>query len=322
MNNLLSVVNVGKKGTDGNVLEGINLEVRRYQNVVVAGETGSGKSTLLKVIAGLVQPDEGEVYFEGEKVIGADEQLVPGHPSIAYLSQHFDLQKFLRVEQVLEYANHLSEKEAASIFSVCRIDHLLHRKTDQLSGGEKQRIAIARLLITKPILLLLDEPYSNLDTVLKGILKSVIHDIGKKLRITCLLVSHDPDDTLPWANEIIVLKDGKVVQQGSAEVIYQQPINEYVAGLFGNYNVITPSLARLLGKPGLKQENLVRSEDIKVVKKHDVHKWKVDEIYFYGNRFELKLLYKEHVIHAAVHNKNIALGDWVDVRLKYPGKLK
>jgi ABC-type sugar transport system ATPase subunit len=316
------VINVGKQGTDGFVLEAINLEVRKYQNVVVAGETGSGKSTLLKIIAGLVQPDIGEVYFDGEKVKGADEQLVPGHPSIAYLSQHFDLQKFLRVEQVLEYANHLSDKEATAIFSVCRINHLLHRKTDQLSGGEKQRIAIARLLISKPKLLLLDEPYSNLDTVLKGILKSVIHDIGRKLRITCVLVSHDPDDTLPWANEVIVLKDGRIVQLGSAEAIYQQPVNGYVAGLFGAYNVIDPSVARILGKPGLKQSNLVRPEDIKVVRKQDLHKWKVEEIYFYGNRFELKLIHKEHILHASVHNKNISQGDWVDVRFKYPGKLK
>jgi len=322
MGYLLSVTNVRKRGTDSFVLDAINLEVRKYQNVVVAGETGSGKSTLLKIIAGLVQQDAGEVYFDGAKVKSADEQLVPGHPFIAYLSQHFDLQKFLRVEQVLEYANHLSDKEAAAIFSVCRIDHLLHRKTDQLSGGEKQRIAIARLLITKPKLLLLDEPYSNLDTVLKSILKSVIHDIGRKLRITCMLVSHDPDDTLPWADEIIVLKDGKIVQRGSAKDIYQQPINEYVAGLFGAYNVVTPSLAKVLGKPGLKQSNLVRPEDIRVVKKQGVHKWKVDDKYFYGNRFELRIMYKEHIILASVHNKNIAQGDWVDVRLKYPGKLK
>lgn len=322
MDTLLSVKEVGKSGTDGFVLDAITLEVKKYQNVVVAGETGSGKSTLLKIIAGLIQPDVGSVYFESEKVIGADEQLVPGHPAIAYLSQHFDLQKFLRVEQVLEYANHLSEKEAGAIFSVCRIDHLLHRKTDQLSGGEKQRIAIARLLITKPKLLLLDEPYSNLDTVLKRILKSVIHDIGRKLRITCMLVSHDPDDTLPWAHEMIVLKEGKVVQRGSAEEIYKQPVNEYVAGLFGDFNRIAPAVAKLVGRSGLKQSNLVRPEDIKVVKKQNLRKWKVDEILFYGNRFELKLVYKENIIHASVHNKNIEQGDWVDVRFKYPGKLK
>lgn len=313
---------MSKAGAEGFVLSEITLNIARFQKIAIAGETGSGKSTLLKIIAGLIQPDAGEIYFEGEKVKGPAEQLVAGHPSIAYLSQHFDLQKFLRVEQVLDYANHLSDKEAASVFSVCRIDHLLHRKTDELSGGEKQRIAIARLLISKPTLLLLDEPYSNLDTVLKGTLKSVIHDIGRKLRITCMLVSHDPDDTLPWADEILVLKEGNVVQHGKPEEIYQQPVSEYVAGLFGAYNIISPGLAKVLGKPGLKKDNLVRPEDFKVVSKPTARKWMVEEFNFCGNRYELKLVHKEFSIHASVHNKKIQQGDWVDVSFKYPGRIK
>jgi iron(III) transport system ATP-binding protein len=172
---------------------------------------------------------------------------VAGHPHVAYLSQQFDLPKFLRVEQVLDYVNSLSVNEAASIFSVCRIDHLLQRKTDQLSGGERQRIAIARLLVGRPTLLLLDEPFTNLDMVMKSLLKKVIDDIGKKLRITCIMVSHDPEDSLAWADEIMVLKNGKVIQQGTPHSIYREPVNEYVAGLFGAYNLITAGQQRILG---------------------------------------------------------------------------
>src|SRR5690606_10088497 len=100
--------------------------------------------------------------------------------------------------------NVLSDESAQIVFEVCRISHLLGRKTDQLSGGERQRIAIARLLVSAPDLLLLDEPYSNLDVAYKRILQDVIRDIGRKLKISCILVSHDPADTLSWASKILV----------------------------------------------------------------------------------------------------------------------
>jgi iron(III) transport system ATP-binding protein len=210
--------------------------------MAVAGETGSGKTSLLKTIAGLMPG--GRVFFEGQRVLGPLEKLIPGHPGIAYLSQQFELPQHLRIEQVLEYANELPEEEARELFRVCQIDHLMKRKTHQLSGGERQRIALAKLLIASPRLLLLDEPFSNLDMIHKEVLKSVIRDIGRKLDITCMLVSHDPLDTLSWADEILVLRDGKVVQQGPPMQVYQAPVDEYVAGLFGKYNLIDGRIVR------------------------------------------------------------------------------
>jgi len=208
----------------------------------IAGETGSGKTSLLKTIAGLMPG--GSVFFEEQRVLGPLEKLIPGHPGIAYLSQQFELPQHLRIEQVLEYANELPEEEAQELFRVCQIDHLMKRKTHQLSGGERQRIALAKLLIAAPRLLLLDEPFSNLDMIHKEVLKSVIRDIGRKLDITCMLVSHDPLDTLSWADEILVLRSGKVVQQGPPIQVYQAPVDEYVAGLFGKYNLIDGKIVR------------------------------------------------------------------------------
>src|SRR6187549_1219231 len=223
---ILKLSNVGKQIDNAWVVKDFSFTQKKNQKIVIAGETGSGKSTLLKMIGGLVQPDAGTIFFEDKTVEGPNEKLVAGHSEIAYLSQHFELPKFLRVEQVLEYANSLSAKESSSIYRICQINHLLQRKTDQLSGGEKQRIAIARLLISKPKLLLLDEPFSNLDMVLRDVLKSVIDSITRKLRITCMLVSHDTVDSLSWADEIVVMRDGTLVQQGSPEEIYKNPINE------------------------------------------------------------------------------------------------
>lgn len=317
---LATISHIGKATAVGFMLQDISFAISEFQKIAVAGETGSGKSTLLKIMAGLVQPDAGEVYFNNERVKGPDAQLVPGHPAIAYLSQHFDLQKFLRVEQVLQYANSISAKEAATIYSICRIDHLLQRKTDQLSGGEKQRIAIARLLISKPRLLLLDEPYSNLDMVVKSTLKQVINDIGKKLRITCVLVSHDPDDTLSWADEIIVLKEGKIVQQGVPEALYQHPINEYVAGLFGNYNILQPNLLKVLGIKGFPKGVLARPEHFRITKKRDHTGWRITEIRFHGNTHELTVANKQHTIHVSTTRTDFKLGDWVGITLRIPKK--
>lgn len=235
----LQVSKISKQQSGNWVLKDIDIIQQRFQKIAIAGETGSGKSTLLKIIAGLEQPDTGKILFEGKKVAGPLDTLIPGHPGIAYLSQHFELRNNYRVEELLEYANKLSEAEAEKLFTVCRIDHLVKRKVDQLSGGEKQRIALARLLVGSPKLLLLDEPFSNMDPGHKHILKSVLNDIGERLQITCILTSHDPMDTLSWADEIWVMRNGKIIQKDSPFDMYHHPSDEYCAGLFGSYNLFT-----------------------------------------------------------------------------------
>jgi putative spermidine/putrescine transport system ATP-binding protein len=291
---LLIVRGINKLRDERFVLKNINFIQHPFQKIAMAGETGSGKSTLLKIIAGLEQLDSGEVLFESEKVQGPEEKLVAGHPSIAYLPQYFELPKFLRVEQILEYANHLTAREAEKLFRVCQINHLLKRKTNELSGGERQRIALCRLLITKPKLLLLDEPFSNLDMVLKNILKSVIQNISDKLEITCLLVSHDPDDTLPWADQIFVMKDGKIIQQDPPEKIYRAPINAYVAGLFGKFNQLTPTLRKTLKIKDSKK--YFRPEDFKISKqrKGNTVSCKVINSRFNGSYYEVELAVQKY----------------------------
>lgn len=251
------------------VLHDISFRQAEYEKIAIAGETGSGKSTLLQTIAGLVQPSAGRITFEDQQVIGPHDKLVPGHPGIAYLSQHYDLPHFLRVEQVLRYANTLQGDEADTLYEVCRISHLAQRKTHQLSGGERQRIALARLLSTWPDLLLLDEPYSNLDKGHKTLLQEVIHDITERLAITCILISHDPHDTLSWADRILVLKGGRLVQQGTPEQVYRQPTDAYTAGLFGDFNLIptaqSAAFSHLPGFVNKGQDVIIRPESFRVV---------------------------------------------------------
>lgn len=290
----LEVTDVSKQGEDGFTVRGITFAQKRFQKIVVAGETGSGKTTLLKLIAGLAQPDAGEITFLGEPIYGLNETLVPGHPGIVYLSQHSELPKFLRVEQVLGYSNVLSEEEAAAIVDICDIGHLMMRKTDQLSGGERQRIALALRLISSPKLLLLDEPFSNLDFVHKRILKSVIERIGARLKISCILVSHEPADTLPWADKIVVLKDGQLVQTGTPEKIYRQPVNTYVAGLFGKYvSLTTGTFNALFPAAAVKTKRkhvMIRPEQLTLTTKgKKALKGKIIATNFFGGYQELEV---------------------------------
>ncbi|MHA4845380.1 ABC transporter ATP-binding protein [Flavitalea antarctica] len=265
---LLQVNGVSKKDERGFHLTNISFRQSERCNIAVAGETGSGKTTLLKIIAGLAQPDRGEVIFRDQKVIGPADKLIPGHQGIAYLSQDFRLPHFLRVEQILEYANEWPVEKADRLYSLCRIRHLFKRRTDELSGGEQQRIAIARLLIMDPKLFLLDEPFSNMDPANKELLKHIIEDIGNELNMSFIMISHDPVDTLPWAHEIIVMKDGQIVEKNSPGLIYSKPVSTYTAALFGKYNLLPEESLHLAGMdlkvpPGLRA--IVRPEKCLVV---------------------------------------------------------
>lgn len=281
---LLNVSAISKKQGEDLLLKNINFVQESFQNIAIAGATGSGKTTLLKIIAGLVQPDKGEVVFEGMKVKGPNEKLLPGHPYIAYLSQHFELRNHYRVEELLQMANKLSVSDAALIFEVCRISHLLTRWTNELSGGERQRIALARTLVTAPQLLLLDEPFSNLDAIHKNILKKVISDISKQLNVTCILVSHDPVDVLSWASEIIVLDRGTIIQRGSPEEVYNNPLSEYVAALFGKYVLMNDVLATTFSYKGNKRFFRPRNFKIDAVNGIEAE---VMQSFFMGSFYEI-----------------------------------
>lgn len=317
---LLKVSEIRKQEGDDFVLRDISFSQQHLQKIAIAGASGSGKSTLLKIIAGLIQADAGEVLFENERVKGPYEKLIPGHPGIAYLSQQFELRNNYRVEEILSYANTLLPGEAETLYEVCRISHLLKRKTDELSGGEKQRIALARLLTTSPKLLLLDEPFSNLDLIHKNILKSVISDIGERLNITCTLVSHDPGDTLPWAAEIFIMKDGQIIQKGSPVEIYQRPVTEYAAALFGKYYVIDPEQAKpLLEAAPIEADGkniFVRPEHFKIVAEGKRSlKGKVNAVYFFGSHYEIEILLSGDKITVKAEGYPPPIGDTVYISL-------
>jgi iron(III) transport system ATP-binding protein len=202
---------------------------------------------------------------------------------------------------------------------VCRIQHLLKRKTNQLSGGEKQRIALARVLITSPRLILLDEPFSNLDMAHKRVIKEVVHDITEQLGITSLMVLHDAHDILSWADIILVIQEGRIIQRGSPEEIYHHPINEYCAGLFGMYNLVDPSLGlgSQISMPPKDKKLFFRPEDVQITNELAEHAVKgiVYDIRYWGSFYTLEISVGNEMISMQVRKPGFKKGDQVYLTL-------
>lgn len=317
---LLEVDEVSKSILHNTAVKSLSFKQLVGEKLAIAGETGSGKTTLLKMISGLVQPDSGKILLQGERVLGPLEKLIPGHSRIAYLSQFFELRNNYWVREILEYANELTEKEAKELYDVCQISHLVNRRTDQLSGGERQRIALARLLSTSPSLLVLDEPFSHLDALHKATIKEVIRDIGKQLSISCILVSHDSTDLLSWADKILVMKDGSLLQVGNPESIYRTPVNEYTAGLFGEYMVLNDHNAKALfasmDSNKQKMNFLLRPDELQICDESQ-SKLCADiiDIQFRGSYYALTVIVNQQSLIIHAFRNALELGEKVFIKL-------
>lgn len=238
INEFLKIVEISKTINGSLAVDDVSVSFTTQKKIAIVGETGSGKSTLLKLIGGLEQLDAGSIWYNQIKVKGSLEQLIPGHPKIAYLSQHFELPNNYQVFDVLDFINQLSDEEKERLYDICGIRPFLQRWTDELSGGERQRVALVKTLLTAPELLLLDEPFSNLDLYSKQKMTDLINSISSELNVRIIMVSHDATDVLAWAEEIYIFKNGKVIQYGTPEYLFHHPLNEYCANLLGDCLIV------------------------------------------------------------------------------------
>ncbi len=297
--------------------------ISNRQNLAIIGETGSGKSTLLKLIYGLEQPDTGFLTYLGEKIKGPDFQLIPGHPEMSYLSQQFELSKHYLIKELLHFNNEFADEETATILRLCKIDHLIDRKTSALSGGERQRVALALQLLKKPKVLLLDEPFSNLDFTNRKIIQSILEEIKIKLDLTIIMVSHDTEDVLSWAERIIIMKDGEIVQDNTTNIIYSFPENEYCAGLLGSYSVVDANELSYFGKnKGIKElqpneKIFLRPEDIIIDKAApSEYVLKVKSISFRGHYSIIETEINGNIIFALSASDQFSVGSPIKLSLK------
>ncbi|WP_422858112.1 ABC transporter ATP-binding protein [Flagellimonas sp. S174] len=231
------------------ILKDIFFKINKGEHLALMGESGSGKSTLLKLIYGLVHVEEGSIFWGEKQALGPNYNLVPGEPYMKFLSQDFDLMPFTSVEENI--AEHLSvftqeshAERVKELLDLIELEAFAKTKVKNLSGGQKQRVALAKALAQEPELLLLDEPFSNIDHFKKNELRVRLFPYLKRKGISVLTATHDSNDVLSFADEIMVLKNGKIEDHQKTEYLYKNPKNYYVASLFGTINELPVSLLK------------------------------------------------------------------------------
>lgn len=242
---LLEVNHVSKTypAASGAALHEVSLSLEPGELLALTGESGSGKTTLLKIIAGLEEPDTGAIRLNGQPVEGPSQRLVPGHPDIRVVFQDFRLLPNVSVLENIKYALRqyevaYRERRLAEMLEMAKLDPVKDRLPRMLSGGEQQRAALAKALADEPALLLMDEPFSNLDSMLRRQLRQEIREMLQQSRCGVILVTHEPADALSMADRIMLLQAGGIVQTASPRDIYTYPANAYAAQFFGAANIL------------------------------------------------------------------------------------
>jgi ABC-type Fe3+/spermidine/putrescine transport system ATPase subunit len=282
-------------GTAGGGIKKTDLTIQSGQITAIIGASGSGKSTLLSLLYGLQSPDSGEIRFKGERILGPEEKLIPGHDAMKIVTQaEDDLNLFAKVGDnvsvLLPNTNLQAKKEKTEqVLKQLNIVHLADHRVVDLSGGEKQRVAIARALVTQPEVLLLDEPFNQVDTSFRDGLQEDIRKIVKDTGLTVIMVSHDPAEVLSMADMLLVLKDGEVIEQGHPKKIYNDPEYLYTAQLLTNCNVLTADEARLCGINAKKEYVMLYPEWIEATASWSRKNWEVKQVLFKGFYEELVL---------------------------------
>lgn len=230
----------------------VNFGIEEGKITAIIGESGSGKSTLLKLIYGLLEPHTGEIRYRGWLVPTRKDKLIPGHDAMKLVSQGFDdLNLYAKVwdnvaSQLSNTNLELKARRTQEVLEQLRIDHLAQKRVADLSGGEKQRVAISRALINDPEVLLMDEPFNQVDAAFRDELQQDIQNIVKNTGLTVILVSHDPAEVLAMADFLLVMKAGEIADYGNPSVLYATPNTPYTARLLAKSNVLAPIAAKIL----------------------------------------------------------------------------
>lgn len=285
----LKVVNLSYSLESRSILKELNFEVPTASIACILGANGSGKSTLLRLLAGLLDPDEGTVWFEEDRIWGPAYRLLPGHPKVALVRQDSRLFPMHTVRQNLLYVLRAYEvdyqnQKIEELSGLLGLVPYLDRVTKYLSGGEQQRVAIAASLASDPDIMLMDEPFSQTDVYLKEELKLYLVQVVKQLGVGILFVTHDPFEALALSEEIMVLHDGQIVEKGNAKQLYYRPRHKVTAILTGEANWFPTSSILSLPLHSIGKEGLARPDQLKWSAVHvpNALNGKIDRVEFAG----------------------------------------
>ncbi|MBM3111625.1 ABC transporter ATP-binding protein [Pseudomonas arcuscaelestis] len=249
----VSVQNLQKSYGGNPVFNDINCQIQRGEFVTLLGPSGCGKSTLLRCIAGLTAVDSGKILLDGNDLV----PVSPQKRGIGMVFQSYALFPNMTVERNVAFGLRMQKVNAdetrtrvREVLQLVELQDFANRYPHQLSGGQCQRVALARSLVTRPRLLLLDEPLSALDARIRKHLREQIRQIQRDLGLTTIFVTHDQEEALILSDRIFLMNQGRIVQSGDAETLYTAPVDVFAAGFIGNYNLLNPqSASRLLQRP-------------------------------------------------------------------------
>jgi ABC-type Fe3+/spermidine/putrescine transport system ATPase subunit len=309
---MLQIKNISFTYIENPVIENISFEIAKGQNVAIIGESGCGKSTLLKLIYGLYDLDNGEIHYNDSQILGPKYNLIPGEDYIKYLAQDFDLMPYVTVEENVGkfLSNIYKDKKKARVqelLEMVEMTEFAKVKAKYLSGGQQQRVALARVLALEPEILLLDEPFSQIDSFRKNALRRNLFNYFKKKQITCVIATHDSTEALSFSDETIVLQNGKLLAKGNSRQLYDNPPSYYVASLFGEVNELKQS--HFSDSEEADQTLFLYPHQLKVVEEGKM-KVIVKQCYFKGSHYLVKAAFERKAIFFE-HNSELELNQEV-----------
>jgi sulfate transport system ATP-binding protein len=267
-------------------LEGVDLNVGRGKLVALLGPSGSGKTTLLRIIAGLeyADPGSGRILFHGEDVT----HVPAGQRKVGFVFQHYALFRHMSVFENIAFGLRVRKRRerpakeeiaerVRKLLKLVQLEHLGERYPSQLSGGQRQRIALARALAVEPRVLLLDEPFGALDAKVRKELRRWLRQFHDEINLTTVFVTHDQEEALEIADEVVIMNNARVEQVGTPQEVYDRPASPFVYQFLGNVNVLAAQALTASGLPPARAATIeadgqvyVRPHDIQVVA-HDPH---------------------------------------------------
>ena len=312
---MLKVQNVSYGYSTKEVLTNISFKAEKGDYIAIVGESGCGKSTLLEIIYGLLHIDKGTVFWNKEKLLGPNHYLIPGERFMKYLPQDFDLMPYISVEENI--GKNISALDSnrleriKELLEVVDMSEFLKTKVKNLSGGQKQRVAIAKVIAKEPEVLLLDEPFSHIDNFRKNKLRRSLFKYLKSKNILCIVATHDTTDALSFADEILVIRDGKMVAKNTPEKLYNNPNTVYVASFFNEINEISSKLIE--SKKALNESILLYPNEITLVSNSKL-KAKVVSCYFKGGYYLIEANFKGKTIFFE-HSKKVKSNQEVSIEI-------